>query len=73
MIHSIHNIWHKPKWIDRKRRRQAEFLIYRKLELDYISEIAVFNRQKYDRVQQLLNKFGVSTPVVVKPEWYFEV
>lgn len=56
---------------DRKRRRQAEFLIYKKLPLQLIFEIGVYNKETKARVKKLLNKYQLQIDCRVKRQWYF--
>lgn len=62
----------KPKWIDRTRRRQAEFLVFQKLKWDFIVEVATINSEKAIEVKKIFEKLDIPTPIKVKPEWYFE-
>lgn len=63
----------EPEDNDRKRRKQAEFLVRDHVEWDLISEIAVYNDAVRDQVIALLSKFpGLSQPpVVVRRDWYY--
>lgn len=56
---------------DRKRRRQAEFLVHKKFPLDLLQGIAVFNAGMQDQVLEILSDAGVELPVKVKKEWYY--
>ncbi len=56
---------------DRKRRKQAEFLVETFVPLQVFSGIGVKNRGMQERVQQLL--YGQSNPpaVFIEPDWYY--
>lgn len=56
---------------DRKRKRQAEFLVYKEVPLSLFSEIAVINSVKKIQVEQKLADASVSMPVIVRPNWYY--
>jgi hypothetical protein len=56
---------------DRKRRRQAEFLVYNHFPIDLINGIGVISESIKNRVEQILNQANIQTKVVVKPHWYY--
>lgn len=56
---------------DRKRRRQAEFLVHQFCPWTLIIEIGVINHTIQTQVRQILQKFKQQTPVKVYPSWYF--
>lgn len=58
---------------DRKRRKQAEFLVHQFCPWELIQEIGVLNDRMRDMVQTSLdNALGAHRPVVtVRPEWYY--
>ncbi|RZM79541.1 type II toxin-antitoxin system toxin DNA ADP-ribosyl transferase DarT [Leptolyngbya iicbica] len=56
---------------DRKRRRQAEFLVYFAVLWQLITEIGVLNDGIKAEVQEILRKFNKSTPVNAYPNWYY--
>ncbi|MEQ8465319.1 type II toxin-antitoxin system toxin DNA ADP-ribosyl transferase DarT [Coleofasciculus sp. E1-EBD-02] len=56
---------------DRKRRRQAEFLVHRFCPWKLIEEIGVFNSTIQVQVRQLLQKFNYQPPVNVYRDWYY--
>ena len=60
-----------PEDVDRKRRRQAEFLVHQFCPLELITEIGVINSTVQLKVQQILQKFNCQTPVKVYPRWYY--
>lgn len=59
--------------MDRQRRKQAEFLIYRKCPWTLIEEIGVLTQAMKDRVEGLLAGCApaLRKPVRTRPEWYY--
>jgi hypothetical protein len=62
-----------PQDMDRQRRKQAEFLIYRFCPWDLIQEIAVVNVEMRNRVKDILRGVPVEfqCPVRVRTNWYY--
>jgi hypothetical protein len=56
---------------DRKRRRQAEFLIHQFCPWDLIREIGVINPQMKGKVEELLQNVNYCPPVRVYSSWYY--
>ena len=56
---------------DRRRRRQAEFLIYQFFNVSDLTEIAVKNTVVQHQVQKMFTGTNFSMRIQVKPEWYF--
>jgi hypothetical protein len=56
---------------DRKRRRQAEFLVYQEMPWALIREIGVHDRRTQAQVAQLLQQAGHQRPVTIHPDWYY--
>ncbi|MDH6100191.1 DUF4433 domain-containing protein [Anabaenopsis sp. FSS-46] len=56
---------------DRKRRRQAEFLVHQFLPWELIEEIGVINTTIQTQVKQILQTFNFHTPVRVNCKWYY--
>lgn len=56
---------------DRKRRRQAEFLVYRMMPWSLIREVAVQNKRSHQTARQILDGYRLTIPIVVKAEWYY--
>lgn len=56
---------------DRKRRRQAEFLVHRFAPWPLIDGVAVMRQSDVGRVAKILEDFGYETPVKATPTWYF--
>ena len=64
--------WHNTSQdTDRKRRRQAEFLVYKRLPLKLISEIAVYNKTIKKKVDYLLEKYHLNIKCIIKKNWYY--
>jgi len=72
--------WHTIKlryWADveedpaRKEKKQAEFLIYKKLPWELIYGIGVINDEVDSKLKLLLNNQSHKPIVKTKPEWYF--
>jgi hypothetical protein len=62
-----------PEDPDRQRRKQAEFLVHRRVPWSLIQEIRVFNEEARGRVQQMLSQSGATliAPVKICPGWYY--
>jgi len=56
---------------DRKRRRQAEFLVYKSFPWHLVTEIGVINTQMSERVDALLTDAKHKPAVVVHSNWYY--
>ncbi|MBS9404798.1 DUF4433 domain-containing protein [Halomonas sp. TRM85114] len=56
---------------DRKRRRQAELLVYERFPIDLIGGVGVVNQSKKAEAEVLLAEFGLTIPVAVKTGWYY--
>ena len=66
------NYWHDTaKFPDRKRRRQAEFLVHGHCSWRLIEEIGVFDQEIQARVEREISQVGHKPPVRVRPEWYY--
>ena len=57
--------------LDRKRRRQAEFLVHERFPVSLIQGIGVISQQKKIETEALLAEFGLAIPVFVRPVWYY--
>ncbi len=58
--------------MDRQRRKQAEFLIYRFCPFEVVTEIGVLNLQMKQRVEKILQQYNITNlPVGIHPEWYY--
>jgi len=56
---------------DRKRRKQAEFLVLDRLPLQLLSAVVVRTPERRDEVETLLTRHDLDLKVVVKPAWYY--
>nr|VFK53017.1 MAG: protein of unknown function (DUF4433) [Candidatus Kentron sp. TUN] len=56
---------------DRKRRRQAEFLVHGRFPIGLIRGIGVIDQQKKAKTERLLASFRLAIPVATKPGWYY--
>ena len=56
---------------DRKRKRQAEFLIHKKVPNKYIAGIAVYDKNAQDKVIEVLTNSEIELNVLVKRNWYY--
>lgn len=64
--------WHEiASDLDRKRRIQAEFLVYRFIAWNLIRRIAVIDNQWKTKVENLIDGAPHLPAVVVKPAWYY--
>jgi hypothetical protein len=60
-----------PEDGDRKRRRQAEFLVHQFCPWTLITEIGVINTTIQAQVQRILQNVNYQPPVRVYPNWYY--
>jgi hypothetical protein len=60
-----------PECPDRKRLKQAEFLVHRFFPMKLVREVAVLNDQARKSVGRSLIGHGLQIPLVVRPEWYY--
>lgn len=56
---------------DRKRRRQAEFLIHERFPIGLIRGIGVMNDHVKEEAEAVINELGLTIPVAVKTAWYY--
>ena len=56
---------------DRKRRRQAEFLVHQRVPWSLIRGICAINQTVADEVNRLLTQFRQTTTVKVRPTYYY--
>jgi len=56
---------------DRKRRRQAEFLVHRFFPWDLVHEVGVKTEHMRKSVQKVLSEYGRDTTVTAYPDWYY--
>ena len=57
--------------MDRKRRRQAEFLVFEFIPWDLIDEIVVLNNSMLQSVVGSLSAVGIATPARIDQQWYY--
>jgi len=57
--------------LDRKRRRQAEFLVHQRFPVRLIQGIGVINQHRKTETEALLAEFGLAIPVAAKSGWYY--
>jgi len=57
--------------MDRQRRKQAEFLVYRFCPWEVVTSIGVLNDAIRGRVEKILADHGVPTSVKVCKDWYY--
>jgi hypothetical protein len=57
--------------MDRQRRKQAEFLVHRFCPWEVIQRIGVLNEAVKSRVERILDRHHLSTPVEVRRQWYY--
>ena len=56
---------------DRKRRKQAEFLIYKELPFSALVAIVVYNNDAKSKVLSKLEQYNLSLNIVIKSKWYY--
>lgn len=56
---------------DRKRRRQAEFLVHKHVPLDSFLEFAVKDNKMKQTVAEIIHKYNCAKPIGVRSHWYF--
>jgi hypothetical protein len=56
---------------DRKRRKQAEFLVRDALPIELLTAIVVRTPQRRGEVETLLERRGIVLKVLDKPDWYY--
>ncbi|MCI0445688.1 DUF4433 domain-containing protein, partial [bacterium] len=59
--------------MDRQRRKQAEFLVYRLCDWDLIKEVGVLNDKMKGTVEKVFSAFphNLHRPVIVRRNWYY--
>jgi hypothetical protein len=56
---------------DRKRRRQAEFLVYKIFPWDLVLEVGVKTERMRKAVRKVISEYGKETTVTIHPDWYY--
>ena len=57
--------------MDRQRRKQAEFLVYRFCPWHVVNRICVLNGDVKQMVEAILERQNISMPVEIRPKWYY--
>jgi hypothetical protein len=57
--------------LDRKRRRQAEFLVHQFVPIHLFLGIAVKNNKMKQKVKEIIHKCNYDKPIAVRPHWYY--
>lgn len=56
---------------DRKRRKQAEFLVFNELPLTALVTIVVYNKKSEMEILTKFAKHNFDCKVIIKPDWYY--
>lgn len=56
---------------DRKRRRQAEFLVHQQVELSLFLGIGVYNQRMKETVNKILKEYHIEMNVLIRPQFYY--
>jgi hypothetical protein len=56
---------------DRKRRKEAECLVYQEMPFAGIISIGVYNKEAFDYITKVMSDNNVSIPIRIIPEWYY--
>jgi hypothetical protein len=56
---------------DRKRRKQAECLIYKELPLKLIKAIIVYDETAKSKILSIFKQYDFDCDVLIKPKWYY--
>jgi len=56
---------------DKKRRKEAECLVYKELPFDALQGIVVYNDEANDYILKVLNKNQITLPVKIISGWYY--
>jgi hypothetical protein len=59
------------RYVGRREKRMAEFMVHGRLPLDRITRLGVIDKQKAEQVTAILRRGGIDLPVVVMRDWYF--
>lgn len=72
---AVYAKWWKdtPDDMDRQRRKQAEFLVYRSMPWGLLTGVGVYNEAARRRVETVLTAHGIAgtIPVEVQTDWYY--
>jgi hypothetical protein len=56
---------------DRKRRKQAEFLVRNEFPTHLIRRIVVRTPQRKEQVEEIVDRYGLGIPVIADMSWYY--
>ena len=56
---------------DVKRRKQAEFLVHGRFPWEFVEQVTVISKAVAQRVSEILQNAGQTTPVTVQSNWYY--
>ncbi|MGD8781333.1 MAG: DUF4433 domain-containing protein [Ignavibacteria bacterium] len=56
---------------DRKRRKQAECFVHKSVNIGALKSIAVYDKESYNYVNNILKEFKINIRTIIKPEWYY--
>ena len=57
---------------DCRRRRQAEFLVYREVPWHLIRAVCVKNQAIANQVESISQQFGQTLTIRLRPQWYYD-
>lgn len=60
-----------PKYVNRREKRMAEFLVKSNVPMTAITRIGVINNAKMLQVSKIIADHGLNIPTVAMPSWYF--
>lgn len=60
-----------PDYPDRKRLRQAEFLVHEFMPWSLVLHVCTIDHQMAHQTKEIIKQYGYQTPVSVKSKWYF--
>ncbi len=60
-------------WADKeiKEKKQSEFLIENKIDINLLVGIGVYNSQNYEKVKNMLNNHNIFPVVEIRKDWYY--
>jgi hypothetical protein len=58
---------------DRKRRKQAEFLVHQRFPWQHVTQISVINQAMAARVQALIQANDYQPHVTIEANWYYNL
>lgn len=60
-----------PSDPDRKTRKQAEFLVYKSLPIECLTQIGVYDQNILTHIQSILLKYSITLNVSIERSWYY--